>query len=80
MEIIIPVEPITITVNGTMNSGKSTIAHLITETLRNAGLDVFLKDEPLVNGWSSRSSDRVEWLKKRGLILNVVTEQRLRSK
>lgn len=75
---IVRVQPIRVIVDGTVNSGKSTISRLIAETLRNAGFDVIVHDEPLAEGWDVKIPERVERLKQRGLKIDVVTQQRPR--
>ena len=66
---------IVVTVSGACNTGKTTIAMLITKTLMEAGIDVGLTDNPENRFESSKQKARLAQLALRGLFVSVETNQ-----
>jgi thymidylate kinase len=70
-----PTVKITVIVEGPCNSGKSTIAYLISEELLKQGFKVKFVDEPKLSGWHNFQSERIARLNDKGTELLVQTVQ-----
>ena len=66
---------LTITVTGTCNSGKSTIAQLVAEQLLLAGFKVHFVDEPMPGGWHANRIERLRYIAAKPTTVTIVTKQ-----